>query len=388
MTPAARVQAAIGILDQVQSGSPVEQVLTRWARQSRYAGSGDRAAVRDHVFSALRCLRSFAALGGGATGRGLMIGALKSQSANLDAIFSGQPYAPTMLTDEERDSGFVPTADTERLDVPDWLWPLFQSALGESAEATAIALQSRAPVHCRVNLAKTDVATAIELLAKDGVTSVLHPTTETALTVTDGSRRIRQSSAYKSGFVELQDAGSQNVVNLLPLRDGMRVLDYCAGGGGKALAMAARVQLDLYAHDLAPERMRDLPDRAKRAEIQISMLMNDALSDAGVFDLVLCDAPCSGSGSWRRAPGAKWRLTPEQLQEFGDVQCDILQKAAVLTAPGGVLVYVTCSILNEENVDSVNRFLATNPGWKVVRQETLPVTAETDGFFTTHLTRS
>jgi 16S rRNA (cytosine967-C5)-methyltransferase len=388
LTPAARVQAAIEILDTVQEGVPAEQALTRWARKSRYAGSGDRAAVRDHVFSVLRCFRSFACLGGGDTGRGLMIGLLKSRSEDLDAIFCELGYAPAPLSDEERTAGHSPTTDAERLDVPDWLWPMFQSALKETAETAAIALQHRAPVHCRVNLAKTDIATAIEQLAEDSVTCVVHPTTPTALIVTDGSRRVRQSSAYQSGLVELQDAGSQAVVNALPLQDGMRVLDYCAGGGGKALAIAARAKLDLFAHDVAEQRMLDLPERFKRASAEVTILTPDELPNAELFDLVLCDAPCSGSGSWRRAPEAKWRLTPERLQEFGKIQSEILETAAKLTAPDGVLVYVTCSILNEENVDSVNRFLAANSNWKVVYQKTLSVSEETDGFFTTHLGRS
>lgn len=387
MTPAARVQAAIEILDDVQAGTPAEQALTRWGRQSRYAGSGDRAAVRDHVFSALRCLRSFASLGGADTGRGLMIGLLRCQSADLDAVFCDLGYAPAALTDEERASGGTPTNDAERLDIPDWLWPLFQSALGDDAEEAAIVLQHRAPIHCRVNLSKGDIDTAITQMAEDGIICVAHPTTATALTVTKGNRRIRQSDAYNSGLVELQDAGSQSVVNALPLKDGMRVLDYCAGGGGKALAMAARAKLELYAHDLAPQRMKDLPERAERADAQISMLTTEEIADAGLFDLVLCDAPCSGSGSWRRAPQAKWDLTPERLQELVDIQNDILEKAAVLTAADGVLVYVTCSILHEENVDSVNRFLNTTPGWEISYQNTLPMTEDTDGFFTTHLTR-
>ena len=388
MTPAARVQAAIEILDDVQTGTAAEQALTRWGRQSRYAGSGDRAAVRDHVFSVLRCLRSFGSLGGAATGRGLMIGLLKSQSADIDSIFSGLGYAPAALSDEERALGHDPIEDAERLDLPDWIWPLFQSALEGEAEAAATALQHRAPIHCRVNLAKTDVVTAIGQMADDGIICSAHPTTPTALIVNQGNRRIRQSSAYKSGLVELQDAGSQSVVTALPLRDDMRVLDYCAGGGGKALAMAARAQLDLYAYDFAPDRMKDLPERSTRAGAQITMLTTEDLTDVGVFDLVLCDAPCSGSGSWRRAPQAKWNLTPERLLELENAQYDILQKAADLTAQNGVLVYVTCSILREENVDSVNRFLKTNPDWKVIYQKSLPVTEDSDGFFTTHLIRT
>lgn len=388
MTPAARVQAAIEILDDVKSGTPAEQALTRWARQSRYAGSGDRAEVRDHVFSALRCLRSFAALGGADTGRGLMIGLLRKQSVDLDTIFCGLGYGPVVLSEEERDSGKPSGIDAERLDVPDWLWPLFQSALGEDAEVVAAMLQHRAPIHCRVNLAKGNVDAAIAQLAEDGVISVAHPTTATALTITKGNRRIRNSAAYETGLVELQDAGSQSVVDILPLKDGMRVLDYCAGGGGKALAMAARAKLDLFAYDLVPQRMKDLPERADRANAQISVLASEDIADTGLFDLVLCDAPCSGSGSWRRAPQAKWDLTPERLRELENIQNDILEKASKLTAEDGVLVYVTCSVLQEENEESVNRFLSTNPNWKISHQSTLPLTQDSDGFFTTHLTRT
>lgn len=387
MTPAARVQAAIEILDIVQAGTPAEQALTRWARRSRFAGSSDRAAVRDHVFSTLRRLRSFAALGGEASGRGLLIGALRSQSQDLGAIFCDILYGPASLTDAEKEAGHIPTDDAERLDIPDWLWPLMQQALGEEAEVVATILQDRASVHLRVNLRKSDVATAISELQKDGIVCVPHPASPAALTVTDGNRRIRNSAAYTSGLVELQDAASQCVIEVLPLKDGMRVLDYCAGGGGKTLAMSARADLDMYVHDLAPERMRDLLPRAERAGVQVSEIITDDLTGAGTFDLVLCDVPCSGSGSWRRAPDAKWRLTSQQLQEFSVLQYEILTTAAKFTASNGVLVYVTCSILNEENEDSVNRFLADNPDWKCHFRKTWKVSDANDGFFTAHLTR-
>ena len=387
MTPAARIQAAIEILDTIQEGAPAEQALTRWARGSRYAGSGDRAAVRDHVFSALRCLRSFAVLGGDTTGRGLMIGALKSQEKNLDEMFTGTAYAPAVLTDEEVAKGSAPKDICDRLDMPDWLWPLFQNSLGEQAEVTARALQHRAPVHLRVNVKKTDVSAALTSLRDDGVTCDLHLTVETALTVNNGSRRVRQSSAYQSGSIEIQDAASQAVVNVLPLSDGMRVLDYCAGGGGKALAMVAQAKLEVFAHDLYPDRMRDLPARAERAEEKITELTTDSVAENAPFDLVLCDSPCSGSGSWRRSPDAKWNLTQEKLNEFMQIQSDILEAAAKLASTNGVLVYVTCSVLNEENVDSVNRFLSSNSGWKIAFQKSWPVSETTDGFYTAHLTR-
>ena len=387
MTPAARVQAAIEVLDQVLAGQSGEQALTNWARRSRFAGSGDRAAVRDHVFDALRCLRSYSALGGGRTGRAVMLGALRERGEDPDAMFCGQGHAPTPLSAGERAAGRAPAGGAEALDIPDWLWPQFSAGLGDQAPAAARALRRRAPVHLRVNLAVADRESARQRLAADGVVCAPHPASPTALEVTQGNRRIRQSAAYRSGMVELQDAASQAVVDALPLRDGMRVLDFCAGGGGKALAMAARARIELFAHDAAPRRMRDLPERAARAGVQVTQLDSGRLAGAGRFDLVLCDVPCSGSGAWRRAPEGKWRLTPQGLQALQVQQADILTQATGLIAAQGVLAYATCSLLAEENQSRIQAFQAQDPGWKLAFEQAWPVQGGTDGFYTAHLTR-
>jgi len=387
MTPAARIQAAIEILDEYLVGKPAEQALTGWARRSRFAGSKDRAAVRDHVFDALRSQRSLAALGGAMTGRGLMLGACRRDGTDPATVFSGEGHAPAPLTVQEMAAGHAPAAGAEALDIPDWLWPDFCASLGAEADAAARTLQSRAPVHLRVNLARTDRAAAIEALAADGVTCVLQEAAETALEVTGGARRIRNSAAYLDGRVELQDAASQALVEALPLTDGMRVLDYCAGGGGKTLAMGARAELTLYAHDAAPKRMRDLPDRAARAGLAVELLDGAGVARLAPFDLVLCDVPCSGSGAWRRAPEGKWRLTPQMLDEVTATQAAILDAAADLVAPAGVLAYATCSVLARENGDRIAAFLDRHPGWRCLWQRAWPVTAGGDGFFAAHLTR-
>ena len=387
MMPAARCQAAIEILDQIIAGAPAEKALTGWARRSRYAGSGDRAAVRDHVFEAVRRMRSDAALGGAMTGRGLILGALRRTGADPDAVFSGVAYAPDPLSEAEREAGGIATQLPEALDIPDWLWPAFSDSLGGAAESVATALQSRAPVHLRVNLGKSTPAEAVAALAQDGVICVPHIACETALEVTQGSRRIRQSDAFHDGLVELQDAASQAVVQALPLKDGMWVLDYCAGGGGKALAMAARAQIALYVHDIEPGRMIDLPDRAARAGVTATPLATQDVAASGPFDLVLCDAPCSGSGAWRRAPEGKWRLTSAQLQEFVRLQAEILQMASGLVAPGGTLAYATCSVLNVENSEQIAEFLRKNPGWVATKDQAWDVQGGTDGFFTAQLVR-
>ncbi|WP_299965743.1 RsmB/NOP family class I SAM-dependent RNA methyltransferase [uncultured Roseobacter sp.] len=384
MTPGARVAAAIEVLDAVQAGAAVEQALTRWARRSRFAGSKDRAAVRDHVFDVIRCKRSAAAHGGGETGRALMIGLLRMQGTAPETLFDGQGHAPAPLQPAEA-AHAVPALDKgEDWDLPDWILPAFEESLGDGAAATAETLKARAPVTLRVNIAKTTLETAAAALAADGVITAPNPVSPTALSVQEGARRVRQTEVFRAGEIELQDAASQAVVDLAP--DSGRVLDYCAGGGGKALAFAARGAA-VFAHDADPSRMQDLPLRAARAGTPLTLLDARQLAENAPFDLVLCDAPCSGSGAWRRAPGGKWALTPERLADLTDLQDSILDAAAALVAPDGVLAYATCSVLSAENEARVTAFLDRTPGWSCTVQHRFDVGQHNDGFFTAHLTR-
>ncbi|UWQ47536.1 RsmB/NOP family class I SAM-dependent RNA methyltransferase [Leisingera aquaemixtae] len=387
MTPAARLQAAIEILDQVLTGEPAEKALTSWGRRSRFAGSKDRAAVRDHVFTALRCMRSHAALGGARSGRGLILGALRDAGQDPDEVFTGQGHAPAPLTGAERQLP-PPPEGAEALDIPDWLWPAFSASLGAEAEAAAQALRHRAPVHLRVNTARGTLQQAQEALAADGIATRPHPAAATALEVTEGARKLRTAKAYSDGLVELQDAASQAVVEQLPLADGMSVLDYCAGGGGKSLAMAARARIRLHAHDADAKRMKDLPERAARAGASVTLLSSADAARTGPFDLVLCDVPCSGSGSWRRAPEGKWRLTPEGLRALQETQSEILRTAAGLTAPGGTLAYATCSMLQAENTQQVQTFIGESPEWFLAAEQSWQVQDGTDGFYVAVLTRA
>ncbi|MBI1217397.1 MAG: RsmB/NOP family class I SAM-dependent RNA methyltransferase [Rhodobacteraceae bacterium] len=390
MTPGARVAAAIDILDRIAAGTPAEQALTGWARGNRFAGSGDRAVIRDHVFDTLRCWRSFAAMGGAATGRGLMLGALRADGADPAALFTGAGYAPPPVTEVEK--AFLDSPLTldllVALDCPDWLAPALRDSLGDDFAAVMAALRHRAPVFLRVNLARGNVAGAIAALAAEGIRAVPHPLAKSALEVTENARKIQTSAAYATGLVELQDAASQAVVEMLPLRAGMQVLDYCAGGGGKALAMAARAPILTHAHDIDPGRMRDLPARAARAGTKLRPLPTAALASAAPFDLVLADAPCSGSGSWRRAPEAKWRLTPGRLAELTQMQAGILVAASQLVGPGGVLAYATCSLLNAENQAQVAAFLAAHPGWQIEAERRLTPLDGGDGFFVAIMRRN
>jgi 16S rRNA (cytosine967-C5)-methyltransferase len=381
MTPAARAAAAIGVLDRILDGEPAEQALTNWGRASRFAGSGDRAAVRDLVFQALRCRRSYAALGGGATGRGLILGHFRAEGPDPAQIFTGEGHAPAPLGDEAgaEPGGFA------ALDCPDWLAPRLQASLGADFAPVMQALRRRAPVFLRVNAARLTLAEAQAGLQAEGIATRRSPLAKTALEVTEGARKIQNSAAYRQGLVELQDSASQAVVEALPLAPGMRVLDHCAGGGGKTLAMAARAGLRLWAHDASPGRMRDLPPRAARAGVQVTLTENP--EKTAPYDLILADAPCSGSGSWRRDPQGKWALSEAKLAALAEVQAAILARIAPMVAPGGWLAYATCSLLEEENGGRIAGFLAGHPGWRQERSLHLTPLDGADGFFLALLRR-
>lgn len=384
MTPSARVSAVIDILDRVLAGAPAEAVLTTWARGNRYAGSGDRAAIRDLVYDVLRCRASCAARGGANTGRGLVIGHFRAQDVDLSTLFNLDRFAPAPLDAEEEGAGSDPVG-YDLLDVPHWIAPHLEASLGADFADIMDAQRRRAPVFLRANLRKTTPAEAIRALSRDGISARPHPLATTALEVTENARKIQTSEAYQTGLVELQDASSQAAIEALPLHTGMRVLDYCAGGGGKVLAMAAQADGAFFAHDIDAGRMRDLPRRAERAGAAISVLPPGQVN--GMFDLVLVDAPCSGSGTWRRTPDAKWRLGPEMLDSLIRTQRAILQQAAGHVTPGGVLAYMTCSLLDAENIAQVEEFLK-QPGWTLLGQKRLTPQTDGDGFFVAWLRRA
>lgn len=381
MTPGARIAAAIAVLDKIQAGQPAEVALTNWGRASRYAGSGDRAAVRDIVFDVLRQKRSCAALGGAETGRGLVLG--WARKAGQMALCDGQGHAPAPAAADE--AGQAPQGNAA-LDCPDWLEPLLRAGLGADFEAVMQAMQLRAPVFLRANLARVTREVAAQALLDAGVETVAHPLASSALEVRAGARRVQATAAYLEGLVELQDAASQAVVEMLPLQDGMAVLDMCAGGGGKTLAMAARARLRLFAHDAERRRMGDLPLRAERAGAAV-LIVDNPLKTAP-YDLILTDVPCSGSGSWRRDPEGKWALTPARLETLLAVQAEIMDLAAGMVKPGGVLGYATCSMIEAENGAQVSAFLARHAGWELEAERRFTPLEGGDGFYGAVLRRS
>lgn len=394
MTPSARVAAAIGVLDRTLAGIPAEQALLHWSRHSRFAGSKDRAAVRDHVYAALRCRRSFHALSGQAvlSGRSLMIGALRDGGTDPDGSFTGAGHAPEPLDASERqalDQAVLPPDGPVALDCPDWLEAPLRDALGPAFPAVLSRMRQRAPVFLRANLARGPRAAAQAALAAEGITAVPHGLADSALEVTAGAGLIRSAEAYLDGRVELQDAASQAVCAAVPLSAGMRVLDYCAGGGGKTLALAARMRsAHFFAHDAHPQRLRDLPVRAARARIAVTTLETAQIRREAPFDLVIADVPCSGSGTWARDPEAKWVLTPDRLAELQAAQAAILDRVAGLIRHGGQIAYMTCSLLKAENRAQIQGFLTRHPACSLVSDRQLTPTDGGDGFYMALLTRA
>ncbi|MDF2232672.1 RsmB/NOP family class I SAM-dependent RNA methyltransferase [Albimonas sp. CAU 1670] len=405
MTPAARLQAAIDILDAWAPGRPMDRLLVSWRRANRYAGSGDRAAIADLVYDALRRWRSLAwpaaGEGAGDGGRARIL-ALAAETGDPEALFSGARHAPAPLTDHERERlaeraerGLIEAPDALRLDLPDWLPARFRAAHGPDAEAVMDSLHRRAPVDLRVNRLKATPEAAIASLAAQGVFAApvalaSGPATPDALRVSSGGRGLKSADAYLDGWVEVQDVASQAAAAFAHAQPGERVLDYCAGGGGKALALAAAMdgQGEIVAHDVDPARMQDLGPRAARAGVRIETLPGPVPASArGGFDLVFVDAPCSGSGAWRRNPDAKWGFTPQALDRLTAIQAEVLAEAAAFVRPGGRLVYATCSLLGEENRDRVQAFL---PGSGFALEEELSLTPLDggDGFYAARLARN
>lgn len=376
MTPAARVEAAITILDRILDGEAAEPALLRWSRASRFAGSGDRTAIRDLVFDSLRRLHSRAALGGGMNGRALMLGMCREQDQDPAAFFTGERHAPAALRQAELANGGTAISDA-LCDLPEWIRSQWLAALGDDANMIADRMRERAPVWLRVNLRRAAPMQAITSLASDGIEVRQHSELKTALCVLSGARRVANSCAYREGMVELQDLSPQLACDLLPRHGSL--LDYCAGGGGKALALVAQGLGPAVAHDADPARMADLPVRAKRAGATIRIAGAGQIS--GRFDLVVADVPCSGSGTWRRTPDAKWRLSPADLSRLVVLQGQILREAAQFVAPGGALAYMTCSLLDCENSDQITQFLRDLPDFVRGKERLFTPQFASDGFY-------
>jgi len=388
MTPNARIASAILIIDTIIDGDPAEKVLTNWARKSRFAGSSDRSAVRDIVYDCLRSLNSFGTLGGNKTGRGVIIGYLLFSNKEPNLFFNGIGYGPSELTPSELshiDLTQNESSPLEVLDFPDCLLDELKDSLGESFYSVNKTLKQRAPFYIRVNLSKATLDEVQLILRDEGIETELDDTCVTALKVLSNPRKVKQSDAYKTGLLDIQDLNSQISCRTIPVENGWKLLDFCAGGGGKSLALSDRFSGTIDAYDKDFLRMKDIPVRSDRAGVRINLLSNDDIRTVSSYDLVICDVPCTGSGAWRRNPDAKWTLTTDNYEALKKTQQEIFDDASKLVSGNGVLVYMTCSLLKAENSDQVEAFLLRNSDWEVVFQESFPLSNSGDGFFVTHL---
>ena len=389
MTPAARLQAAIEILGS-DSAQPIDRYLKAWFRDHRFAGSKDRRAITEQVYAIHRGHAHFAHRMRSDAPRALVIAALLANGEDPEIFFTGG-YGPSPLTDSERAAIAAPPASLPPWAIgeyPEWLEAELSRAFAGRLSDEMRAFQERAPVDLRVNTLKSDRDTVVAALRADGFAC------DPLADLPDAIRCAAEASLtahplYEAGAFEVQDVSAQKAVSLCAARSGMRVLDLAAGAGGKSLALAAAMQNrgEIVACDIRGAALFELERRAARAGA--TSIRTHILGEvpSGPFDLVLLDAPCSGSGTWRRQPELKWRLTPEQLAGRIALQDTLLAQAAAVAQAR--LVYATCSILPRENQDRVEAFLLAHPMFRRTQPDfhASPATTASDGFYAAFLTR-
>ena len=430
MTPAARIAAAIDLLSAVEAATtrPADAVANDYFRTRRFIGAGDRRAVSDRAWGVLRARRRLAwwlaRAGAPPTPRLVVAASLLCEgwsAQGLGQAFSGGRFAAERLDAEEQaslgeligrtlDHPAMPAA--VRLELPDWILPKLEARFGRSLGDELTALLEPAPLDMRANLLKGSREDAQAALAAEGYEAEPTRFSPWGLRL-PGRRPVTTGEAFQSGLVEIQDEGSQLVALLTGAKPGMRVLDLCAGAGGKTLALAAMMENrgHIAACDVSAPRLDAAVRRFRRAGVHNVECHKIDTGDrwlkrrAGGFDRVLVDAPCTGTGTWRRNPDARTRLTETDLTELVVRQAGLLDDAASQVRKGGWLVYATCSLLPDENEEQVSAFVARHPGFAVVplarawtlgtpppcAGETLVLTPRqhgTDGFFTAILERT
>ena len=370
MTPAARLQMAIEILDGLEKTTqPVDRFLKGWFRTRRFAGSKDRRAIGETVFGVQRHRASFAHRMGSDAPRALVIAALMEQGADIAALFVGGGYGPAPLSDAEQQAIATPARAAPRWvtgEYPQWLDAELRRAFGDHVIAEMAAFIPRAPTDIRVNTLNTTREVVIAALSADGLTTAPTPYAPHGIRIAGEAGNLSQSPLFESGAFEFQDEAAQIAAQLCGARPGMRILDLAAGAGGKSLAFAAAMNDtgEIVACETRGEALFELEKRSSRAGVTIiKTLPLEHHQPSGLFDAVFVDAPCSGTGTWRRQPELRWRLTPGRLAELTAIQDAMLDQAASLVAPGGRLFYATCSILSVENQDRVAAFRTRHPGF-------------------------
>ncbi len=427
MTPAARLQMAIDILETMAATEqPLDRLLKDWFRTRRFAGSKDRAAIAERVFTIQRHRAALAWRLRSETPRALVIASLLAEGEMPDTWFTGDGYGPARLSDEEKAAIAAPPPPAPLAVLggfPAFLEPELTSLFGPRLLDEMLALQQRAPVDLRVNTLRRERGEVLDALIAQGFAAAPTPYAPHGIRIAsgEGSAALGRGAMFESGAFEFQDEAAQIASLLCRARPDSRILDLAAGAGGKSLALSAlmRNQGEIVASDIRQPALQELAVRAKRAgATNIKTKLSSPASGGGgsptsgetegaLFDTVLLDTPCSGSGTWRRQPELRWRTTPARLAELVPLQDRLLAQAAAFVKPGGRLVYATCSILPRENEARVATFLARNPAFKLHRADIAwresakgapppglgeffrasPFSTGTDGFFTAVLTR-
>jgi 16S rRNA (cytosine967-C5)-methyltransferase len=384
MTPAARLSAAIELIDTIEAErAPAAKALKDWGISHRFAGSGDRAAIAGLVWDVLRRRASSAWVMDDDTPRARVLGMLKVErgmdTATIAALCDGGRFAPQPLTDSEKsalasrsvDDAPAPVAG----DYPEWLDPYLARVFGDDRAQEAAAMASRAPLDLRVNTLKAKREKVLASLKHLGARET--PWSPVGLRIALGADAknpgIHAEEDFIKGLVEVQDEGSQLAALLSAAKAGEQVIDLCAGAGGKTLALAALMQGKgrLIATDHDKRQLAPIHERLSRAgvhnaEIRTPKGADDPVADIKASaDLVLIDAPCTGTGTWRRNPDAKWRMRPGALEIRIRDQVEVLDRAARMVKAGGRIAYITCSVLAEENAEQVRAFLARHPEFSI-----------------------
>jgi len=380
-----RIKAAIEVLDDILNRkTPATLALRDWGKSNRYAGSKDRSAIGNYVYDALRCKNSLEFRMNNDKPRALILGSAvfigERTTEELFEAFENNKHSPGQLTKDEilKLSGSIDLSgapDWVRADIPEWIWPAFENNFSDSAIDEGNALTKRPPLDLRVNTLKSNVSDVInELKDKNIKKCAISPIgLRIAAARADGRLpNIQIEESYQTGAVEIQDEGSQIVSLLVDAKPGETILDYCAGAGGKTLALAADMQNlgTVFGFDIDKRRLSPLYQRAQRAGaniIDIRQPPSESLKDlVGKMDRVLVDAPCTGLGTWRRKPDSKWRLNEDGLELRNNEQRSVLNSAKGFVRPGGLLFYVTCSMLAEENEAQVYDFIEKNDNFSLL----------------------
>ena len=389
----AQANAAISILDDFLDGKNLNSILFNWTKNNRYAGSSDRESIRNIVFDILRVKKTFTFVlekeKQPINGRALVFLHSVFYALNLNDIFTGQKYGPEKLSIFEKEFLKISKENIKECfgvvdNIPDFLTAEFKRSLGRKFKNAMRLLEKRAPISIRVNPLKSDISSILECLSLEGIEGKKSKIVRYGIDIIGNPRRLTQIQAFKDGCFEVQDLHSQKIIEDLPLDEHTKVLDYCAGAGGKILSIACSLKGNgkFYIHDIDEKKLKEADLRAERAGVKFKRLEVEKLQNHRCsFDYIVTDVPCSGSGAWRRNPQQKWRITPESMNEILTRQTVILDEVKDLLKKNGCIFYITCSLLKIENEELIENFLMDNKHFRLLNKKNITIDDSGDGFF-------